>query len=131
MAAKERAIPAPMTNPETEPFWEAAKQGKFLLPWCVETNKAFWYPRAVSPFALNGKVEWREASGRGTIYSVSVMKRAPEVYAIAYVTVEEGPTMMTNIVECDFDKVAIGDKVQLTWRPTEDGPPYPVFKPAA
>ena len=59
------------------------------------------------------------------------MKRAPEVYAIAYVTLEEGPTMMTNIVECDYDSVAIGDKVQVTWRPTQDdGPPYPVFKPA-
>ena len=62
-----------------------------------------------------------ESSGRGTIYSVSVMKRAPEVYAVAYVTLEEGPTMMTNIVDCDFDTVAIGQKVQVTWRPTRRG----------
>lgn len=126
---KERKIPAPMVNPETEPFWEAAKQGKFLLPHCVDTGKAFWYPRQVSPFTL-GKVEWKESKGTGTIYSVSVMKRAPEIYAIAYVTLDEGCTMMTNIVDCDFDKVAIGDRVQVTWKPAEDGTPYPQFKPA-
>ena len=125
----ERKIPAPMVNPETEPFWEAAKQGKFLLPHCVDTGKAFWYPRQVSPFTL-GKVEWKESKGMGTIYSVSVMKRAPEVYAIAYVTLDEGCTMMTNIVDCDFDTVAIGDRVQVTWKPAEDGTPYPQFKPA-
>jgi hypothetical protein len=126
---KERKIPAPMVNPETEPFWEAAKQGKFLLPHCVDTGKAFWYPRQVSPFTM-GKVEWKESKGLGTIYSVSVMKRAPEIYAIAYVTLDEGCTMMTNIVDCDFDTVAIGDRVQITWKPAEDGTPYPQFKPA-
>jgi hypothetical protein len=128
-AKKERTIPAPMVNPETEPFWEAAKQGKFLLPYCVDTGKAFWYPRQVSPFTL-GKVEWRESKGTGTIYSLSVMKRAPQVYAIAYVTLDEGCTMMTNIVDCDFDGLAIGQRVQVTWKPAEDGTPYPQFRPA-
>jgi uncharacterized protein len=129
--AKERSIPAPMTNPETEPFWAAAREGRFLIKRCTACGKAHWYPRAVCPFCMSDKTEWREASGRGEIYSVSVMKRAPEVYAVAYVTLEEGPTMMTNIVDCDFDALAIGQKVALTWRPTQgDGPPYPQFKPA-
>jgi uncharacterized OB-fold protein len=125
----DRTIAAPLVNPETEPFWAAAKEGKFLLPVCVDTGKAFWYPRQVSPFTL-GKVEWKESKGLGTIYSVSVMKRAQPVYAIAYVTLDDGPTMMTNIVDCDFDKLAIGQRVQMTWKPAEDGTPYPQFKPA-
>ncbi|NOG73868.1 Zn-ribbon domain-containing OB-fold protein [Roseicella sp. DB1501] len=129
--AKERSIPAPLTNPETEPFWAAAREGRFLLRACTACGRAHWYPRAVCPFCMSEKTEWREASGRGEIYSVSVMKRAPEVYAVAYVTLEEGPTMMTNIVDCDFDALAIGQAVALTWRPTQgDGPPYPQFKPA-
>ena len=129
--AKERSIPAPLTNPETEPFWAAAREGKFLIRACTDCGKAHWYPRAVCPHCFSEKTEWREGSGRGTIYSVSVMKRAPEVYAVAYVTLEEGPTMMTNIVDCDFDTVAIGQKVTVTWRPTrDDGPPYPQFRPA-
>ena len=128
---KERSIPAPLTNPETEPFWAAAKEGKFLIRACTDCGKAHWYPRAICPHCFSDKTEWKEGSGRGTIYSVSVMKRAPEVYAVAYVTLEEGPTMMTNIVDCDFDTVAIGQKVTVTWRPTkDDGPPYPQFKPA-
>ena len=128
--AKERSIPAPLTNPETEPFWAAAREGKFLIRACTECGKAHWYPRAICPHCFSEKTEWREGSGRGTIYSVSVMKRAPEVYAVAYVTLEEGPVMMTNIVDCDFDTVAIGQKVTITWRPTkDDGPPYPQFKP--
>ena len=129
--AKERSIPAPLTNPETEPFWAAAREGKFLIRACTDCGKAHWYPRAICPHCFSDKTEWKEGSGRGTIYSVSVMKRAPEVYAVAYVTLEEGPTMMTNIIDCDFDTVAIGQKVTVTWRPTkDDGPPYPQFKPA-
>jgi len=129
--SKERAIPAPLVNPETEAFWAAAKEKKFLIKRCTACGKAHWYPRGVCPHCFSDKTEWVEASGRGTIYSVSVMKRAPEIYAVAYVTLDEGPTMMTNIVECDFDKVAIGDKVVVTWRPTkDDGPPYPQFRPA-
>ena len=127
-AKKERSIPAPLTNPETEPFWAAAREGKFLLPYCVDTGKAFWYPRQVSPFTL-GKVEWRESKGTGTIYSVSVMKRAPEVYAIAYVTLDDGPTMMTNIVDCDPDSVRIGQAVEVVFHDTGEGNALPRFRP--
>ncbi|MBV1799913.1 Zn-ribbon domain-containing OB-fold protein [Siccirubricoccus sp. G192] len=131
MAGKERAIPAPMTNPETEPFWAAAREGKFLLRGCTACGKTHWYPRAVCPFCFSERTEWREGSGRGTIYSLSVMKRAPEPYAIAYVTLEEGPTMMTNIVDCDLDSLAIGQKVTVAFKPTQnDGPPFPMFRPA-
>jgi uncharacterized protein len=131
MAGKERAIPAPMTNPETEPFWAAAREGKFLLRGCTACGKVHWYPRAVCPFCFSERTEWREGSGRGTIYSLSVMKRAPEPYAIAYVTLEEGPTMMTNIVDCDLDSLAIGQKVTIAFKPTQnDGPPFPMFRPA-
>ena len=131
MAARERAIPAPMTNPETEPFWAAAREGRFLVRACTACGRTHWYPRAVCPFCFSDRTEWREGSGRGTIYSLSVMKRAPEPYAVAYVTLEEGPTMMTNIVEADLDSLAIGQEVRVTFRPTQgDGPPYPAFRPA-
>ena len=57
------------------------------------------------PFCFSDKTEWIEASGKGTIYSYSVMRRAPVPYAMAYVTLAEGPRMVTNIVDCDFDKL--------------------------
>ncbi|GGG19269.1 DNA-binding protein [Caldovatus sediminis] len=127
----DRKIPAPGVNPETEPFWTAAREGRFLVKGCASCGKNHWYPRAICPFCFSDRTEWRPASGRGVIYSLSVMKRAPEPYVMAYVTLEEGPTMMTNIVDCDFDALKIGQKVKLVFKPTEgDGPPFPMFTPA-
>jgi uncharacterized protein len=130
MTQKERVVPAPATNPETEAFWNAAQEGRFLLKWCTECGKAHWYPRAICPFCFSSKTEWREASGKGTIYSYSVMRRAPEMYAVAYVTLAEGPTMLTNIRDCDFDCLSIGQAVRLVFTPTDGGPPVPMFTPA-
>ena len=75
-------------------------------------------------------MQWREASGRGTIYSYSVMRRAKDPYVIAHVTLAEGPTMLTNIVDCDFDQVRIGQPVTVVFKETENGPPAPMFRPA-
>jgi hypothetical protein len=55
---------------------------------------------------------------------------APVPYAIAYVTLAEGPTMMTNIVDCDLDGIKVGQKVKLVFKPSEGGPPVPCFAPA-
>ena len=90
----------------------------------------FCYPRARSPFTLSDNVEWVEAKGTGKIYSFSVMKRAKIPFAIAYVTLDEGVTMMTNIVDTDLDALAIGQNVKVVFKPTDDGPPVPMFTPA-
>ena len=59
------------------------------------------------------------------------MRRVPAPYVIAFVTLAEGVSMMTNIVDCDLDAVAIGQDVQLTFRETEGGYALPVFTPVA
>jgi uncharacterized OB-fold protein len=125
-----RKIPAPQPSPETQAFWDAAAQGRFLIRRCTACGKAHWYPRPMCPFCWSEKTEWVEASGRGRIYSYSVMRRAPEPYVVAYVTLAEGPTMLTNLVDCDFDALAIGYEVQLKFSPTEGGPPVPTFTAA-
>ena len=130
MAKPERKIPAPPQSPEHEAFWKAAASGKFMVPRCTACGKAHWYPRAICPFCMSDKIELKEASGRGTIYTYSVMRRAPEVYAIGYVTLEEGPSMLTNFVNCDVDTLKIGQAVKLVLTPTEGGPPVPTFTPA-
>jgi uncharacterized OB-fold protein len=131
MAARERSIPAPPVNPETQAFWDAATQGTLLVKRCTACGEPHWYPRALCPFCGSDRTEWTPASGRGTIYSYSVFRRAPIPYAIAYVTLAEGPTMMTNIVDCDLDAIRIGQAVQVRFKPTEDGgSPVPMFSPA-
>ena len=122
----DRKIHAPVSNPESDPFYEAAKTGKFMIRRCTACHKAHWYPRVLCPFCF-GATAWEDASGKATIYSYSPMRRAG--YIIAYVTLAEGPTMMTNLVDCDPDKLHIGQAVHLKWTPTEDGPPVPTFTP--
>jgi uncharacterized OB-fold protein len=58
------------------------------------------------------------------------MRRVPVPYALAYVTLEEGVTMMTNIVDCDLNAIRIGQAVKVVFKPTDGGPPVPMFGPA-
>lgn len=131
MSGAERTIPAPEVTSETQPFWEAAAAGRLLLRTCTACGEAHHYPRSICPFCGSDATAWREASGRGTIYSFSVMRRVPAPYAIAYVTLEEGVTMMTNIVDCDLDSIRIGQAVAVVFKPTQGGgAPVPMFTPA-
>ena len=126
---QERKILAPSINPETKPYWDAAAEGKLLVKKCTACGELHFYPRANCPFCFSDKTEWQEASGKGTIYTYSVMRRAPIPYAIGYVTLAEGPTMMTNIVDCDLNSIKIGQEVKLVFKPSEGGPPVPMFTP--
>jgi len=126
----DRKIPDPNPNPETEAFWEATKEGRFLLRYCGDCGKTHWYPRAICPHCFSDNSEWREASGRGTIYTYSVTRRTDPQYAIAYVTLEEGPTMISNIVDCSYDDLRVGQAVQVTFKQSEGGFAVPMFTPA-
>jgi uncharacterized protein len=128
-AQQTRRITAPPVNLETQAFWDAATQGKLLYKKCAACGEPHFYPRNHCPFCFSDKVEWAEASGRGTIYTYSIMRRAPVPYAIAYVELAEGPRIMTNIVDCDLDTITIGQAVRLVFKPSEGGPPVPMFTP--
>jgi uncharacterized OB-fold protein len=128
--AKDRKLPAPAPNLETQRYWDGAAEGKLLVKFCLDCKEPHHYPRALCPHCFSDKTEWRTVSGKGKIYSFSVMRRAPVPYAIAYVALDEGITMMTNIVECDFDALRIGQPVTVVFKPSDGGPPVPMFKPA-
>jgi uncharacterized OB-fold protein len=125
-----RKITSPVVTVETQAFWNAARENRFTIPVCTACGKAHWYPRAICPFCASDKMQWRDASGKGTIYTYSVMRRVKEPYVIAHVTLAEGPTMLTNIVDCDFDKLRVGQSVAVVFKETENGPPVPMFRPA-
>jgi uncharacterized OB-fold protein len=126
-----RVIPAPAVNVETQPFWDAAKEGRFLIKRCEACHQAFWYPRALCPFCFSDATVWEESPGEGVIYTYSVMHRSPTgPYAIGYVTLNEGPAVLTNFVGVAPDGLSIGMKVKVQFQDTEGGPPVPVFAPA-
>ena len=126
----ERQIPAPAINPENARFFEAAREGKLLVGKCNECGESHYYPRAICPHCFSDNTEWVPAKGTGVVYSYSTMRRGvPVPYTIAYVTLDEGVTMMTDLVGCDDGKIGIGDKVRLVFRQAEDGTPVPMFRP--
>jgi uncharacterized OB-fold protein len=131
--------PAPFVNPEVKPFWEATAQNRLLLPRCDKCQTLIWYPRPFCPRCASTSVTWIEASGRGTIYSFTVNRRGtadlPEyrdvgAYVLAYVELEEGPRVLTNIVDCDPDSVRIGQPVEVVFHDTGQGTALPRFRPA-
>ena len=128
-AAGERKITPPPVNVETQAFWDAASQGKLLIKKCTACGEVHFYPRNICPICFSDKTEWQETSGRGTIYTYSVMRRAPVPYAIAYVELAEGPRIMTNIVDCDLNAIKIGQAVRLVFKPSEGGQQVPMFAP--
>jgi uncharacterized OB-fold protein len=127
MMAAERAFPATEFSPETERYWKAAAEGKLMLRRGASGHPHF-YPRAICPFDMSD-TEWFQASGRGVIYSYSVMRRAPVVYAIGYVTLEEGVSMLTNFVDCDLDGLRIGQNVRVVFKSTAGDGKLPCFTP--
>ena len=130
MSQMERTYSDPDINMETAVYWESAKNGKLLVKTCKACGKLHYYPRTICPHCLSSDTDWVEASGRGSIYTYSVMRRTEIPYVIAYVTLEEGVTMLSNIVECDVDGVAVGQTVEVVFRDTEGGHSLPVFRPA-
>jgi uncharacterized protein len=125
-----RRIPAPSVNVESKPFWDAAAEGRFLIKRCTACGKAHWYPRSICPYCFSDKTIWEDSPGEGVIYTYSVMYRSPTgPYAIGYVTLNEGPAVMTNFVDCDLKALKIGQKVKVRFQATDGGPPVPVFAP--
>lgn len=127
--SKTNNLPSPKATADTGPFWAAAAQGKLLLRRCRECSQVHYYPRPNCPFC-SGETDWVDSAGKGEIYTFSVMQRADPPYVMAYVRLDEGIAMMTNIVDCDPSAVAIGMKVKAVYRPTSDGTLVPMFAPA-
>lgn len=123
-------IGEPNTNPEVKPYWDACNEGRLVLRKCGGCGKVHYYPRGICPFCFSTDGSWVDASGKGKIYSFSVMERANPPFTLAYVTLEEGVSMMTNIIDCDFSKITIGQDVKVVFQDSDTGQKVPMFTPA-
>ncbi len=140
MAQAPKTLPRPLPRPdvyvETTPFWDAAKNHKLLLQYDTETGKYQWLPRPVSIYTGKRTLEWREASGRGTLYSWTLSRvawpghadRAP--YMCALVELEEGVRMLANLYNYDGVELRDGLPVKLIWETLSEEFEYPAFEPA-
>jgi uncharacterized protein len=127
----------PNPSPVTQPFWDATRERRYLLQWCRPCDEPVHYPRWACPRCLGEDLEWRQASGRGEVYTFNVMHRpgSPLMadatpYVIALVDLEEGARILTNVVGCDPADVKVGMAVRLDWEELSDGRALAVFVPA-
>ena len=126
---------APTPSVETAQYWSATAEGRLLLPRCNACGTVIWYPRGICPDCHSSDVSWFEATGEGEIYSWTVSRRgdgpwkeaAP--YVIAYVQLDDGPRVMTNIVDADLEALSIGQRVTAVWDDTGEGNALLRFRP--
>lgn len=120
----------------SKPFWAATREKKLVIQYCRATGKYQHHPRPTSIFTgRKSDIEWREVSGRGEIFSWTVVRRGPEAfrghepYAIASVTLDVGVNVIANLVHCPLQEIAIGMKVVPCWMPINDGLHLLMFQP--
>ena len=124
-----RLLADPQITAENEAWFTAAENGELLVKRCDGCGRAFHYPRDHCPLCYCAQTRWTQASGRGSIYSFTVLRRAPEPYYAASVELAEGPRLLTNIVDCDFGDLRCGITVEVVFVKTQGGISIPVFTP--
>ena len=127
----------PSPDFETLPFWDACREGRFLVKHCNSCGRDHFYPRPFCPKCWSDDVAWKEASGRATLYTYSVVhqndlppfnERAP--YVAAVVELEEGPRVMTNIEGIPFEQLRVGMPVVVDFKPLNEEITIAIFRAA-
>jgi uncharacterized OB-fold protein len=128
--------PLPSITPETRHFWEGTRAGELRLQRCKACNKVYFPPRPFCPHCTSADVAVFGASGRAILYSYVIHHRAVPgfvpPYSIAVVQLEEGPRMMTNIVEVAQtpEALQLDMPLQVVFQRINDDITLPLFRPS-
>lgn len=129
-------MPAPQATPETQHFWDGAKKGDLLLQRCDKCSSVIFPPRPFCPECASREVSVFKASGNGILYSYVINHRSHPAYeapyAIAVVQLDEGPRLMTSIVDCEQtpEALILDMPVTVAFDAVSDDISLPRFKPA-
>lgn len=132
-----KPLPVPSNAELSKPFWDATKRHELVLPHCNSCSTSFFYPRERCPECLSGDLTWSEASGKGSIYSFTVIEQpvdreflgdVPYIYAI--VQLEEGPRIISNVVECALEDVRVDMPVTAVFDDVTSDVTLVKFRPA-
>lgn len=128
----------PRPTPETSIFWSGCQNHQLLIQRCTACGHHQFYPRILCTECASFRVDWVQASGRGKVKSFTVVRRpVTEAYAqdapyvIALIELDEGPTLMSNVIACDADTVHIGMAVEVSFEAWSDDITMPLFRPAS
>lgn len=135
---KKSRRPVPRVDEESRPFWEACARHELYVQKCRASGRVFYYPRGFCPHDLTADFDWLRCSGKGTVYTFTVTHQNQSAgfrdtlpYVVAYVELEEGVRLLTNIVDCDPEQVRIGMPVEVTFEDLTDEVSVPLFRPTA
>jgi len=134
--------PLPQLNAVTRPFWEAAARGQLTMPRCRYCSAFTWPPLPSCGECGSAALEWTRLSGRGMVYSFTVIRQIvggpsarafePDIpYVVAWIDLEEGPRLVSNIVGCPIEQVTIGMAVEVVLEQASAEIWLPKFKPLA
>jgi uncharacterized OB-fold protein len=134
--AAPRQRPLPIPTKLTKPFWDAIKQGKFMLQYDPASSSYQFWPRSYGMNTGNPALEWREAKGTGTLYSYTeTLIPAPGFegkvpYLIGLIELDEGVRVMANLVNVEADQIKIGQRMKVAFEKLTDEVDYFAFEPA-
>jgi uncharacterized protein len=130
--------PRPAVNPWAQPFWDGTRAGRLMIQHCSECDARVFYPRVACPACGSERLGWIQASGRGTVYSYTVVKNnAPSAFAgdmpyvVAVIRLEEGVQMLSNLVDWQEDELRCDMPVEVVFERLDEDFVLPKFRPAA
>lgn len=130
--------PVPVPSLETQPFWDGCARQQLLVQQCKSCATLWHPPGPLCPSCLSAEYDWTPVSGRGTVYTFSVVRHPfrkvwePLVpYVLAVIELAEGPRMISNVVDISPEEVRIGMKVRVTFQPISETITLPLFRPVA
>lgn len=107
------------------------RDGKLAYQYSAKAGKPVFYPRVVCPYTGDSELEWRIASGLGTVYSTTVINaKNQDPYNVVLVDCDEGFRLMTRVEGIAADQVKIGMRVRFARTGLDDEDLYPLFEPA-
>lgn len=125
--------PLPPVDADSAPYWDAANEGRLSIPVCRSCEQWFFYPRALCPNCGSTDIEWRNATGKGTVFSHTTVYQAPSEafadaapYVVGLVDLDEGPRMYAGI-RTEGQEVRIGSRVEVTFERVADDIALPYF----
>jgi len=120
---------------DTRPFWEAARQHELRYQVCNACGGVVFYARRHCPHCMSFDLRWETSRGEGTVYTYTVVRqighpffRERLPYVVAWIDLDEGFRMLSNVIADDVDRVAIGQRVRVGWEDYDDVS-LPVFTP--
>jgi uncharacterized OB-fold protein len=128
----ETMIPLPQPTALSQPHWDACREGKLKVQRCSQCKTYVFIPQPCCTNCQSSELAWVESSGRGKVYSFSIVHRAPrpqfEVpYAVAIIELEEGWHMLSNVLECPMGAVEVDLPVVVKFRKMTDEITLPYF----